>query len=55
MSLQNLCGGIYNELAKSMKSLCSANTLAEFIMSLQNQWLTFLSKPGPNVTGNAIN
>jgi hypothetical protein len=41
MSWQNLCGGIYNELAKSMKSLCSANTLAEFIMSLQNLWRHF--------------
>jgi hypothetical protein len=29
-------GGFYNELAKSMTSFCSANTLAEFIMSLQN-------------------
>ena len=29
-------GGIYNELAKSMTSLCSTNTLEEFIMSLQN-------------------
>jgi hypothetical protein len=29
-------GGIYNELAKSMTSLFSANNLADFIMSLQN-------------------
>jgi hypothetical protein len=29
-------GGFYNEVAKSMTSLCSANNLAEFIMSLQN-------------------
>jgi hypothetical protein len=29
-------GGFYNELAKSMTSLCSANNLADFIMSLQN-------------------
>jgi hypothetical protein len=63
-------GGIYNELAKSMTSLCSANTLAEFIMSLQNLQrqvarpinagkprpnITLLGKPGPNVTGSATN
>ena len=29
-------GGFYNEIAKSMTSLCSANNLADFIMSLQN-------------------
>jgi hypothetical protein len=29
-------GGFYNELAKSVTALCSANIVAEFIMSLQN-------------------
>ena len=29
-------GGFFNELPKSMTSLCSANNLADFIMSLQN-------------------
>jgi hypothetical protein len=36
ISERPLYGGIYNELGKSIMSLCSADTLAEFTMSLQN-------------------